>query len=311
MMILFIARRLLWGVLVLFVVATLTFGIMHLVPGGPFDKEKPLPPEIKANVEAKYHLDKPLWEQYLRYLGGLLQGDLGPSYKYLGRNVTDIIRDTLPVSFELGLWAVLIALVFGISAGVLSATRPGSGADYGSIFFATLGISVPSFVLGSILIMLFSHFLRILPPALWEGWRYTVLPAVTLGLLPMAYLARLTRSSLLDVIHKDYIRVARAKGLGESRILFKHALTNAISPVVTFLGPLAATLVTGSFVVEFIFSVPGMGRFFITAVTNRDYPLIMGVTLVYTTLIVLANIVVDLLLTWFDPRIRLEARLPR
>ncbi len=307
-MILFIFRRLLWGIPVLLVVATLTFGIMHVVPGGPFDKEKPLPPEIKANVEAKYHLDKPVWEQYLRYLGGLIQGDLGPSYKYLGRNVKDIIYDTLPVSFELGLWAVLLSLLFGVGAGMIAAARPRSWADHSSMFLAIAGISIPNFVLGAFLIMLFAYSLRILPPALWEGWRHSILPALTLALLPAAYIARLTRSSLLEVIHKEFIRTAKAKGFGWTYILFKHALANSISPVVTFLGPLTATLVTGSFVVEFIFSVPGMGRFFITAVTNRDYPLIMGVTLVYTVLIVLANIIVDALLAWLDPRIRMESR---
>ena len=307
-MILFIFRRLLWGIPVLLVVATLTFGIMHVVPGGPFDKEKPLPPEIKANVEAKYHLDKPVWEQYLRYLGGLIRGDLGPSYKYLGRNVKDIIYDTLPVSFELGLWAVLLSLLFGVGAGMIAAARPRSWADHSSMFLAIAGISIPNFVLGAFLIMLFAYSLRILPPALWEGWRHSILPALTLALLPAAYIARLTRSSLLEVIHKEFIRTAKAKGFGWTYILFKHALANSISPVVTFLGPLTATLVTGSFVVEFIFSVPGMGRFFITAVTNRDYPLIMGVTLVYTVLIVLANIVVDVLLAWLDPRIRMESK---
>ena len=306
-MILFIFRRLLWGIPVLLVVATLTFGIMHVVPGGPFDKEKPLPPEIKANVEAKYHLDKPVWEQYLRYLGGLIRGDLGPSYKYLGRNVKDIIYDTLPVSFELGLWAVLLSLLFGVGAGMIAAARPRSWADHSSMFLAIAGISIPNFVLGAFLIMLFAYSLRILPPALWEGWRHSILPALTLALLPAAYIARLTRSSLLEVIHKEFIRTAKAKGFGWTYILFKHALANSISPVVTFLGPLTATLVTGSFVVEFIFSVPGMGRFFITAVTNRDYPLIMGVTLVYTVLIVLANIIVDVLLAWLDPRIRMES----
>jgi len=306
-MILFIFRRLLWGIPVLLVVATLTFGIMHVVPGGPFDKEKPLPPEIKANVEAKYHLDKPVWEQYLRYLGGLIRGDLGPSYKYLGRNVKDIIYDTLPVSFELGLWAVLLSLLFGVGAGMIAAARPRSWADHSSMFLAIAGISIPNFVLGAFLIMIFAYSLRILPPALWEGWRHSILPALTLALLPAAYIARLTRSSLLEVIHKEFIRTAKAKGFGWTYILFKHALANSISPVVTFLGPLTATLVTGSFVVEFIFSVPGMGRFFITAVTNRDYPLIMGVTLVYTVLIVLANIIVDVLLAWLDPRIRMES----
>ncbi len=305
-MIRFILHRLAWGIPVLWLVATLTFALMHLVPGGPFDQEKPLPPEIKANVDAKYHLDQPVAIQYLLYLKDLLHGDLGPSYKYLGRSVNDIIWDTFPVSMQLGLWAVLISVIVGVGAGLVAAARPRSWLDHFGMFFATIGISLPSFVLGTFLIMIFSYRLHLFPAALWEGWRYGVLPAVTLALLPAAYIARLTRSSMREVLHLDFIRTARAKGLGERQVLLKHALKNSITPVVSFLGPLTATLVTGSFVVEFIFSVPGMGRYFITAVTNRDYPLIMGVTLVYAVLIVAANIVVDLVYTWIDPRMRIK-----
>ena len=308
-MIRFVVWRLAWGVPVLWLVATVTFGLMHLVPGGPFDQEKRLPPEIKANIDAKYHLDQPVLTQYLFYMNDLLHGDLGPSYKYLGRSVNDIIRDTFPVSIQLGLWAVLISVVVGVGAGVIAAARPRSWTDHAGMFLATAGISLPSFVLGTFLIMIFSYRLQLFPAALWEGWRYGVLPAVTLAMLPTAYIARLTRSSLLEVLHKDFIRTARAKGLAEPRVLLKHALKNSITPVVSFLGPLTATLVTGSFVVEFIFSVPGMGRYFITAVTNRDYPLIMGVTLVYAVLIVVANIVVDLVYTWIDPRMRIKGDL--
>ena len=305
-MIRFVIRRLAWAIPVLWLVATVTFVLMHLVPGGPFDQEKPLPPEIKANIDAKYHLDEPLATQYLYYLKDLLRGDFGPSYKYLGRSVNDIIRDTFPVSMLLGLWAVLISVIVGVGAGIIAAARPRSWMDHAGMFLATAGISLPSFVLGTFLIMLFSYRFHFFPAALWEGWRYGVLPAVTLALLPAAYIARLTRSSMLEVLHKDFIRTARAKGFGERQVLLKHALKNSITPVVSFLGPLTATLVTGSFVVEFIFSVPGMGRYFITAVTNRDYPLIMGVTLIYAVLIVVANIVVDLVYTWIDPRMRIK-----
>lgn len=305
-MLYFILRRILWGVPVLLTVATITFIIMHIVPGGPFDKEKKLPPEIKANIEAKYHLDRPIYKQYLLYLYGLIKGDLGPSYKYLGRDVKDIIRETFPVSIQLGLLALLISIILGISTGVISAIRPGSILDRISILFAVAGISIPNFVLGALLVLIVAHIYRILPPALWEGWRYMILPALSLGLGPAAYIARLTRSSILDVINKDYIRTARAKGLSGSYIMIRHILKNAIMPVITILGPLTATLVTGSFTVEFIFSIPGMGRFFITAVTNRDYPLIMGVTLVYALLIIIANIIVDLIYVYIDPRIRVE-----
>ncbi len=305
-MIRFILKRLGWGIPVLWLVATATFVLMHLVPGGPFDQEKPLPPEIKANVDAKYHLDQPVLTQYLYYLEDLLRGDFGPSYKYIGRSVNDIIRDTFPVSMQLGLWAVLISVIVGVGAGTLAAARPRSWLDHAGMLLATAGISFPSFVLGTFLIMIFSYRVHLFPAALWEGWRYGVLPAVTLALLPTAYIARLTRSSMLEVLQQDFIRTARAKGLCERQVLLKHALKNSITPVVSFLGPLTATLVTGSFVVEFIFSIPGMGRYFITAVTNRDYPLIMGVTLVYAVLIVAANIVVDLFYSWIDPRMRVK-----
>ncbi len=302
----FILKRILWAIPVLWIVATITFAMMHLVPGGPFDREKKLPPEIKANIEAKFHLDKPLPVQYALYLKGLLRGDLGPSYKYLGRTVNDVIADTLPVSMQLGFLALLVGLVVGLSAGVASAVWARTALDKTSMFLATAGISIPNFVLGALLIQLFSHQFKLLPPALWEDARHAILPAAALGLAPAAYIARLMRASILEVMDKDYVRTARAKGLGFWAVLWRHVLINAISPVVTILGPLTAALVTGSFVIEFIFSVPGMGQFFITAVTNRDYPLIMGVTLVYAALIVSANLFVDVLYLFIDPRVQME-----
>ena len=299
-------NRLFQAIPVLFVVATLTFVIMKSVPGGPFDRDKKLPPEILANIEAKYHLDKPLWHQYLIYMKQLITGDLGPSYKYVGRNVTDIIRDTFPVSMTLGVFALLVTVGIGVPAGLLSAYWQNSWVDKTCIFFATLGVSIPNFVLGSLLIMVLAHQWHFFPPALWEGPKHVIMPAFALGVGYAGYIARLTRSTVLEVFGMDYIRTARAKGLGETVVLFKHALLNSIAPVVSVLGPVAAGLVTGSFIIEFIFSIPGMGSFFITAVTNRDYPLIMGVTLVYSLLIVLANILVDMIYVWLDPRVRLE-----
>ena len=298
-------KRLLHGIPVLFVVATLTFIIMRLVPGGPFDQEKKLPPEILANIEAKYHLDQSVGVQYLFYLKQLVHGDMGPSYKYIGRDVTDIILDTFPVSITLGLLAMLIVIGIGVPVGVWSAYRQNSIVDQVFMFFATLGISIPSFVLGTILVWVMSNKLQWLPPALWEGPRYMILPAIALGAPFTGYIARLVRSSVLEVLASDYIRTARAKGLTETTILLKHTLKNSIFPIISVLGPLTAGLVTGSFVIEFIFSIPGMGSFFITAVTNRDYPLIMGVTLVYAVLIVVANIFVDMIYMWLDPRVRL------
>ena len=302
----FIVRRILLGIPVLVTVATITFLIMHWVPGGPFDTEKILPPEIIANIEAKYHLDKPVPMQYLLYMKQLVQGDLGPSYKYLGRDVSDIIRDTFPVSFILGLCAVVVVLGLGVPAGMMSAYWQNSLLDRSILLAAAMGISVPSFVLGAISVWIFSHHWHWLPPALWEGPRHMIFPAFALGAGFAGYVARLTRTTILDVLSSDYIRTARAKGLTEPVIMFKHVLINSIYPIVSVMGPLTAGLVTGSFVIEFIFSIPGMGRFFITAVTNRDYPLIMGVTLVYALLIVIANLMVDMIYGWLDPRVTLK-----
>jgi len=302
----FFLRRVLLGIPVLITVATLTFLIMHLVPGGPFDSDKILPPEIIANIESKYHLDEPIEIQYLLYMKQLLQGDLGPSYKYIGRDVSDILRDTFPVSFTLGMCAVLIVLGLGVPAGVISAYWKNSLLDRSILLFAAMGISVPSFVLGAVSVWIFSHQWHLLPPALWEGPRYMILPAFALGAGFAGYIARLTRTTVLDVLGSDYIRTARAKGLSEFSILLRHVLKNSMYPIVSVMGPLTAGLITGSFVIEFIFSIPGMGRFFITAVTNRDYPLIMGVTLVYAVLIVIANIVVDMIYGWLDPRVSVK-----
>lgn len=302
----FLLRRLLLGIPVLVAVATLTFLIMHWVPGGPFDTEKILPPAIIANIEAKYHLDQPVGIQYLLYMKQLLQGDLGPSYKYIGRDVSDILRDTFPVSFTLGMCAVLVVLGMGVPAGIISAYWKNSLLDRSILLFAAMGISIPSFVLGAVSVWIFSHQWHLLPPALWEGPRYMILPAFALGAGFAGYIARLTRTTVLDVLSSDYIRTARAKGLTEFKILIKHVLINSIYPIVSVMGPLTAGLVTGSFVIEFVFSIPGMGRFFITAVTNRDYPLIMGVTLVYAVLIVVANILVDIIYGWLDPRVSVK-----
>ena len=302
----FLLRLVLLGIPVLVAVATLTFLIMHWVPGGPFDSEKILPPAIIANIEAKYHLDQPVGVQYLLYMKQLLQGDLGPSYKYIGRDVSDILRDTFPVSFTLGMCAVLVVLGMGVPAGIISAYWKNSLLDRSILLFAAMGISIPSFVLGAVSVWIFSHQWHLLPPALWEGPRYMILPAFALGAGFAGYVARLTRTTVLDVLSSDYIRTARAKGLTEFKILIKHVLINSIYPIVSVMGPLTAGLVTGSFVIEFVFSIPGMGRFFITAVTNRDYPLIMGVTLVYAVLIVAANIVVDIVYGWLDPRVSVK-----
>ena len=302
----FLSRRLLHGLLVIWVVATLTFILLRLAPGGPFDRERKLPPEVLANIEAKYHLNEPLFSQYMRYLAGVLRADLGPSYKYPDRGVNRVIADTFPTSALLGFLALFFALLFACPAGLIAARFRNSWLDRGTMVASTLGISVPHFILGALLIWLFALQLGWLQAGRWDNAASMILPAVTLGAAPASYLATLLRSALIEALGEDFIRAARAKGLRETTLLLKHALRNSLVPVLTVMGPLVAALITGSFVVEYVFAIPGMGRFFITAVTDRDYPLIMGVTLVYTSLLVAANFLVDLLYSVADPRIRID-----
>jgi oligopeptide transport system permease protein len=300
----FLLKRLLHGVAVLWVVTTLTFVLLRLAPGGPFDRERRLPPEVLANIEAKYHLDEPLLAQYFRYMAGMIYGDLGPSYKYVDRGVNEIIAETLPTSAVLGLLAVAFTLIVSFPAGLLAAYFRDSWLDRLSMLTATLGISVPHFVLGALLIWLFALQLGWLQAGRWDNVTSIILPTITLGAAPAAYVAGLLRGTLIDTLTEDFIRTARAKGLKERAVLFKHALRHSILPVLTVMGPLTAALLTGSFVIEYVFAIPGMGRFFITAVTDRDYPVIMGVTLVYTAILVVANFLVDLLYSCVDPRMR-------
>lgn len=299
-------KRCLHGLLVLWVVATVTFLLLRLAPGGPFDSERKLPPEVIANLEAKYHLDEPVWQQYLRYLTGIGRGDFGPSYKYLDRGVTEIIADTLPTSVLLGGLAILFALAISFPIGLLAAYHRNSLIDRCCMFIATLGISLPNFLLGAFLIWAIALQLGWLQAGRWDDWASMILPTVTLGAAPAAFLAALLRSALIETFGEDFVRTARAKGLTEFVVVAKHALCHSLIPVLTVLGPLTATLLTGSFVVEFVFAIPGMGRFFITAVVDRDYPLIMGVTLIYTALLVCTNLLVDLLYSYVDPRIRAQ-----
>ena len=299
-------KRLIHGVIVLWAVATLTFILLRLAPGGPFDSERKLPPEIIANLEAKYHLNEPVLEQYVRYLAGLARGDLGPSYKYLDRGVTEIIADTLPTSALLGILAVLFAVSVSFPLGLFAANYRESVIDRLCLFVATLGISLPNFILGALLIWIVALQFGWLQAGRWDDWSSVILPMVTLGAAPAAYLSALLRSNLIEILNEDFVRTARAKGAREQAVIAKHALRNSLIPILTVMGPLIAALLTGSFVVEYVFAIPGMGRFFITAVTDRDYPLIMGVTLVYTAILVSANLAVDLLYGWVDPRIRTE-----
>jgi oligopeptide transport system permease protein len=302
----FLLKRILHGIVVLWVVATLTFVLLRLTPGGPFDRERKLPPEVVANLEAKYHLDESFPKQYLRYLTAIAQGDFGPAYKYLDRGVNEIIRDTLPTSALLGALAMAFALAMSLPIGLFAAYYRGSWIDRWLMTWASIGISVPHFILGAVLIWALALQLNWFGAGRWDTLSSVILPMITLGAAPAAYLSALLRSSLIETLREDFIRTARAKGINEAGVLFKHALTQSLIPMLTVLGPLAATLLTGSFVVEYVFAIPGMGRFFITAVTDRDYPLIMGVTLIYTALLVSANLIVDVLYGFVDPRIRTE-----
>lgn len=305
-MISLILKRILLAIPVLLVVASLTFLLVRIVPGGPFDADKNLPPEIIANLNAKYHLDKPVPEQYLLYLSRLAQGDLGVSYKYVNRTVNDILADAFPVSLQLGTISLTLAVLVGVPLGAVAAVCRGRKEDVIAMFLSTLGISVPGFVIGATLIFVFAIVLRVLPVGLWESPWHVVLPAVTLAFSPAAYLARLTRASVLEIVEKDWVRTARSKGLSESATVLKHILRNSLIPVVTVLGPLTAIVITGSFVVEYIYAIPGMGRFFITAVMNRDYDLILGTTLVFAVLLIIANTFVDIAYQFLDPRMRIE-----
>ncbi|MGB0744211.1 MAG: ABC transporter permease [Opitutales bacterium] len=301
-----IARRLLQAIPTLWLIATLTFILLHLAPGGPFDEEKPLPKEVKEQIEAHYGLNLPLHEQYFRFLGNILHGDLGPSYKYVGWNVDEIIGQSFPVSLELGALALLIALGFGIPIGVVAALRHGKPTETSLMGFAMIGICLPTFVLGPLLLLVFSSGLGWFNPLGWNVPSDRILPALTLGLLYGAYIARLTRSGMLDTMHHDYIRTARAKGLGEGHVVLRHALRNALYPVVAYLGPAVAGLISGSFIVETIFFIPGLGMFFVNSAFNRDYTLVMGTVLFYAVLIILFNLVVDLIQMWMNPRTRHE-----
>lgn len=335
----YIIRRVLQFIPVLFLIVLFTFVIMRQIPGGPFDfvGDKSLPPQIVANLEAKYHLDWPVWKQFLSYLigddllgadgvsRGIIRGDLGPSLKYRGQSVNAIIGTTFPISMQLGLMSLLLAIVIGVPAGVIAALNQNSWLDYTSTFGAVFFLSVPNLVLAPILIWLFALKFNWFPVATWgakppyllgflpnldqlnvDFFKHAALPVFALGTSAAAGIARLTRASLLQVIREDYIRTARSKGLRERSVIIVHALKNSLIPVVTIFGPMFAALVTGTFVVEQIFGINGMGKHFVSSVGNRDYQVLTGVTLIYAVILVIANLVVDISYAWLDPRIRFD-----
>jgi ABC-type dipeptide/oligopeptide/nickel transport system permease component len=349
----YIIRRIFWMFVTLFAVSIITFGLMHAVPGGPFDKEKPVPKQVMANLNARYHLDQPLWKQYALYVYEIMiprvsdtapgrsllddylitikLGDklwfkwmnFGPTYTATSRTVNDIFKEQLPISIQLGLLAMFVAIIVGLPLGIIAALKQNSWIDYLGMGIAIFGVSVPVIVLGPIFVYIFGILLKWFPPTGWGSKppyvlgifpsqiginyaRYAVMPAIALGLGSSAIIARLTRASLLQVVREDYIRTARAKGLVERVVIIRHALKNSLIPVATIMGPLFAALVTGTFVTETIFGIPGMGKYFVTSITNRDYPVIMGTILLYAVVLVVANLFVDILYAYLDPRIRYD-----
>ncbi len=335
----YIVRRFLWMLVVLFAVSVITFVLMRMVPGGPFNTERDVPAPIIANMERRYNLDAPLWEQYVDYMRGIaipvitppgwrrtviedylinieIPGaepgvglrwmNFGPSLVRRSQTVTSIISDSLPVSVKLGTAALIVGVAIGLPLGILAALRRNTFWDYAGMSIAIIGVSVPAIILGPVMQYVLGVNMGLLPVAGWGTFAHVIMPAFALGFAQSALVARLTRASLLQVLSEDYIRTARAKGLPERRVTIVHAMRNALIPVVTVIGPLAAVLLTGTFVVELIFGIPGLGKFFVTSITNRDYMMIMGTVLLYAFFLVFANLVVDILYAWIDPRIRYE-----
>ena len=302
----FLLRRLLVAIPTLFLVVTASFFMMHAAPGGPFDSQRRLPPEVERNIKAKYGLDKPLPVQYLNYVGGVLHGDLGPSLKYQDKTVVGIIAENFPTSLRLGLSSLLIGVSIGVALGSIAALRQNSGVDYGVTTFAILGICIPTFVTAPLLVLVFAQMLDLFPTGGVSELRSYVLPVATLALPQIAVVSRLTRAGMIEVLHSNYIRTARAKGLSEPRIVLGHALRAAVLPLVGYLGPATAGIITGSLVVEKIFGMPGLGKFFVLSALQRDYTVVLGVVILYATLVIGLNLLAEVAQAMLDPRIRLS-----
>ena len=302
----FVTRKCVFLFASLFFVATLTFFLMHAIPGDPFLQEQAVPEEIMRSLYSHYGLDQPWYVQYVKYIKGLVTWDLGPSFKYEGRTVNDIIREGFPVSLILGSMSLVISVSSGIFLGCIAATFRGKWQDHTSMVIAVLGMSIPSFIFATLLQYTFAMKLPIFPIARWEGVMHAVLPSLALSALPTAFIARLTRTNMIEVLQQDYVLTARAKGLSSLQVMRKHVFRNSLLPVVSYIGPLSATILSGSFIVEKIFGIPGLGGWFVTSITNRDYTVIMGVTMFYSVLLMLAIFLVELVYFWLDPRIRRE-----
>ena len=301
----FVGRRLWNGGLTLAALVTLTFFVMRLAPGGPFSRNRKISPEVQANIEAAFHLDEPVWMQFGRWVWGLLHLDLGPSTRFRDYSVNDLIASGLPYSLTIGFWAIVVATLVGIALGIVGALRRNGVTDYAAGIIGVIGIAIPIFVIGPLAQVLFGLRLGWLPiGGSTQGWRSLVLPVVVLALPNIAYISRLTRTSMIEVMRENYVRTARAKGIGPRLTLTRHTLTGALLPVIAYLGPATAAIITGSILIETIFAVPGIGRHFVDAALNRDYPLVMGITILYGGLVILANIATDVVRGWIDPRVR-------
>lgn len=301
----FLAQRLIGIIFVIWVIMTLSFFMMRAAPGGPFDKERAIPADVKRNIEKKYHFDEPLSAQYWRYAKQImLHGDLGPSYKYADHSVNEIIMDGLPATLQLGFLSLLVAVIIGVGLGVMAALRHNTRWDYIAMAFAIIGVSMPSFVIGPLLQLFFGLQIRWLPVAGWDGWTYMILPSISLGTIYAASIARLARGGMLEIIGQDFIRTARAKGLRERVVVLRHMIRGGLLPVLTYLGPATAFLLSGSMVIEKIFNIPGIGRYFVNSALNRDYTVTLGMTIFVSALILVCNLAVDLLYQVVDPRMK-------
>ncbi len=300
----FIVKKLSYLLASLLIVATLTFILMKSIPGDPFQQEQAIPPEILSSLYKHYGLDEPIFVQYIKYLKGLITFDLGPSFKYEGRTVNEIILEGAPVSFALGITSLVLSTCMGITLGIASSLYRGKWQDKAFMFIAVIGMSVPSFIMASLLQYFLSIKMHLFPIACWEGFRYMVLPTLALSALPTAYIARLTRTNVIETLKQDFVLAAKAKGLGNRRIIFHHVLKNSLFPVISYLGPLAANVLTGSFIIEKMFGIPGLGRWFVTSITNRDYTMIMGMTMFYSFVFMIAVSLVDIVYYLIDPRLK-------
>ncbi|GAB6108472.1 ABC transporter permease [Fusibacter bizertensis] len=302
----FLIKRILTMIVTIFVIIAITFIMMHSIPGGPFTREKALPDAVLQALNQKYHLDDPLWKQFVDYVKGILTFNLGPSFQRAGVTVNDLIREGFPATLKIGLASVVVIIIVGIPLGILSALKQNKWQDGLVMFIATLGVTIPSFVMATGIIYIFSAKLGWLPSNGLTSWKHMIGPVIALSGFSLSFVARLTRSSMLEVLQQDYIRTARAKGLSNNKVIYKHALKNALIPVVTYMGPMIAALLTGSFVIEKVFAIPGMGKHFVESVGNRDYTVLMGITIFYALFLVVMVLIVDILYSLIDPRIKME-----